>query len=324
LSRRTRRALPAGALLVALAVPATASAAVTAPVVTTGGASPVTQNTAVLHGSVNPKGSNTNYFFQYTLKGTQFAGAPRTPDAPAGAGQTAHSFTATIGGLAPATTYRYRIAATNAKGQRFGKARTFTTKRQPLGVSLAATPNPVRVNASTTLAGTLTGTGNANRQVTLLSNPWPYTQGFMPVSNNQVTDASGHFAFPVLSVPVNTQYKVQMPAKPAVQSPIVLVGTKLRVTTHVHVTRGTRSGLVRFSGSLLPADDGTAVIVQKFVHDKWTTIGTTSARHVSSARSSYRKTVRQRHPGRYRVVSLAPEPRVPNIGKTVRVHHVRR
>jgi hypothetical protein len=322
LSRRTRRVLPVGALLVALAVPATASAAVTKPVVTTGGASPITPTTAVVHGNVNPKGSNTNYFFQYALKGTAYAGGARTPDAAAGAGSGAHSFTATIGGLAPATAYRYRIVATNAKGQSFGGTRTFTTKRQPLGVSLAGNPNPVRVNASTTLGGTLTGTGNAGRQVTLLANPWPYTQGFLPATNNQVTDANGNFAFPVLSVPVNTQYKVQMPARPDVQSPIVVVGTKLRVTTHVHVTRGAHRGSVRFTGSLLPAGDGTAVVIQKFVDEKWTTIGTTSARHASSARSAYRKTVRQRHPGRYRVVSLAPEPRVPNIGKTVRVHHV--
>lgn len=314
--------LPAGALMLALAVPATASAAVTKPGVRTGGASPVDQTTATLHGRVNPHGAATTYYFQYGIKGSGYSA--QTAAASAGSGTTAHSFTGQVGLLAPATSYHYRIVATNAKGTSRGADRTFTTKRQPLGVSLAATPNPVRVGHPTVLAGTLTGTGNANRQVVLQADPWPYTQGFMPVTNNQVTDANGNFSFPILAVNVNTQYKVVMPAKPEVQSPIAFVGTKCRVTTHVHVTRGSRSGKVRFTGSILPSADGTEVAIQKFVHDKWTTIGKTAARHHSSARSTYRKTVRQRHPGRYRVAHIPPEPRVPNVGKTVRVRHVRR
>jgi hypothetical protein len=139
-----------------------------------------------------------------------------------------------------------------------------------------------------------------------------------------VTDANGNFAFPILAVNVNTQYRVLMPARPEVVSPIVVVGTKVKVTTHVRVTRGTHSGRVRLFGSLLPAMDGTPVVIQKFVGNKWATIGSTAARHRSASRSSYSKSVRQRHPGRYRVVHVAPEPHVPNIGKTVRVRHVTR
>ena len=62
-----------------------------------------------------------------------------------------------------------------------GGDRTFKTLRQPLGVVLAATPNPAPFNGPTTLAGTLTGTGNANRSVVLQANPFPYTQGFVAV-----------------------------------------------------------------------------------------------------------------------------------------------
>jgi hypothetical protein len=320
LSRRTRRVLPVGALLLALTVPASASAAVTKPGATTGGASPIGQTTATVHGSVNPHGAATTYFFQYGIKGSAYSA--QTAVGSAGAGTTAHSFTGQISLLAPATSYHYRIVATNAKGTTRGASHAFKTKRQPLGVSLGANPNPVRVGQATVLSGTLSGTGNANRQVVLQANPWPYTQGFAPVTNNQVTDANGNFSFPILAVNVNTQYKVLMPAKPEVQSPIAFVGTKCRVTTHVHVTRGSHSGRVRFTGSILPAADGTEVAIQKFVDGKWTTIGHSAARHHSAARSTYRKTVTQRHPGRYRVVHAPPEPRVPNIGKTVRVHHV--
>jgi hypothetical protein len=145
----------------------------------------------------------------------------------------------------------------------------------------------------------------------------------MNVVNPQVTDAAGTFAFPVLSQSVNTLYRVLMPSRPAVVSPVVAVGTKVRVTTHVRVSRGSRAGVVRVSGSLIPATDGTQVLIQKFVDDRWTNIGSTSARHASGSRSTYAKSVRQRRPGRYRVYHNPPEPRVPNIGRTVRVRHVR-
>jgi hypothetical protein len=308
------------ALVLALALPAAASAA-TKPTVSTGRATGVTQSTATLHGSVNPRGAATTYSFQYGLTRKYTA---QTPVTAVGSGTTAVRVAAAIGGLAPATTYHYRVLATNAVGATAGGDRTFKTPRQPLGVSLAGNPNPVRTGGATTLGGTLSGTGNANRQVVLQANPWPYSQGFVSVSNPQVTDANGNFSFPVLAVNVNTQFRVLMPQKPGVASPIVVLGTKVRVTTHVRVTRGSRSGRVRLYGSLLPAMDGTQVAIQKFVHDKWTTIGSTTARHKSASRSTYSKTVRQRHPGRYRVVHVAPEPHVPNIGKTVRVRHVRR
>jgi hypothetical protein len=312
-------ALSAGALGIALVVPAGAAAA-TKPTVNTGGASAVEQSTATVHGAVNPQGAETTYSFQY---GTTRRYGAQTAVASAGPGTKAVKVTGAISLLAPATTYHYRLLATNAKGATAGADRTFSTKPQPLGVSLVGNPNPVRTGAGTTLTGTLSGTGNANRQVVLQANPWPYTQGFLPVTNNQVTDANGNFAFPILSVSVNTQYRVVMPQKPEVQSPILLLGTKVRVTTHVRVRRGAHSGVVRLSGSLLPAMDGTQVLIQKFVRDAWVNIGSTNARHASASRSSYSKSLRQRHPGRYRVYHNAPEPHVPNVGRTVRVRHVR-
>ena len=68
-------------------------------------------------------------------------------------------------------------------------------------------------------SGILSGTGNSGRQVQLQANPWPYTQGFLAVGNNVVTTATGGFSFTLLSVSVNTQYRVLMPAKPAVDEP---------------------------------------------------------------------------------------------------------
>ena len=119
-----------------------------------------------------------------------------------------------VSGLAPATTYHYRFIATNSKGLANGADRTFKTKAQPLGVTLAATPNPLAPGGSTTLAGQLTGTGNGGRQIVLQSNPFPYTQGFKPVGNKLITDAAGNFSFNALPVAFNTQFRVALPDKP--------------------------------------------------------------------------------------------------------------
>ena len=198
----------------------------------------------VLNATVNPKGAETMYFFQY---GTTVIYGAQTPSTSAGKGTAGVKVAAAVADLAPATTYHYRIVAQNAKGLTRGKDRTFKTKRQPLGVSLAATPNPVSAGGATSLAGALTGTGNAARQVQLQANPWPYS-GFLAAGNAQVTGPAGEFAFPVLGVSVNTQYRVLLASKPNVVSPVVVVGTTVKVTRKVRVDRGARSARIRFRG----------------------------------------------------------------------------
>jgi hypothetical protein len=219
----------------------------------------------------------------------------------AGSGSSRKAVTAPVGGLAPATVYHYRIVAQNRNGLVKGGDRTFKTKPQPLGVSLAATPNPVPFGGAVTLAGQLTGTGNAGRQVVLQSNPFPYTQGFQNAANVQVTDAAGNFSFPLLSVPLNTQYRVQMPAKPEVVSPIVSVGVAVRLTTHVSSHRVRRGARVRFSGVVRPARDGAQVAIQKLRGTRWVTVSGTITHHAGTTFSRYSKRVRIRRGGTYRV-----------------------
>jgi hypothetical protein len=309
----------AATLAVALAAPSVAAAR---PAVKTGAASSIAQTTATVTGTVDPNGGATTYFFQFGP--TKVYGGVST-ETSAGAGNAPVRVSAAIAGLAPATTYHYRLVARGPHGGIvLGADRTFKSKRQPLGVTLAGVPNPVRAGTPTTLAGLLTGTGNAGRQVLLQANPYPYTQGFLAVGNPQVTAADGSFAFPVLSVPINTQFRVLMPARPEVASPIVVVGAKVRVTTNLRVTRGTRTGVVRLSGHVAPATDGTQVLIQKFVDERWTNIGETVAKHSSSGASRYSKSVRQRRPGRYRVLVVPLPQYTANVGKTVRVRHIRR
>jgi hypothetical protein len=302
------------ALALALAVPALAAAA-TKPGVSTGGASKVTITTATLNGKVNPHAAATTYFFQY---GTTLAYGSRTPDAAAGAGTKAVSAAAAITALGPNTKYHYRLVARNGVGTTVGGDRTFTTPKQPLGLALAATPNPVAFGAPSTLAGTLSGTGNAGRPIRLQQKPFPFTGKFANVGNVQLTNAQGAFSFALLSVPLTTQYRVLVTDQTSVVSPIltvsvsVVVGTK---TTRTHVHRG---GHVHFSGTIKPNVPNVPVAIQKLNAKKhWVTISGTITREGGT----YSKTIRIRRGGSYRIYAGASGGTfAPGAGRKVRIH----
>jgi hypothetical protein len=245
---------------------------------------------------VNPNERQTTYFFEY---GTTSLYGARTADADAGAGNARRAVVADVAGLAPFTRYHYRLVARNERGLVKGPDRTFRTQRQPLGLTFAATPNPVSPGGSTTLSGTLSGTGNASRQIVLQANPFPYTQGFQNASDVHLTNAQGGFSFPVLSVPVNTQYRVVMAQNPNVQSPIVAVGVAPLVGLRVKRLSARR---FRLSGRVRPAHDGTQMIVQRLRNGQWVNLKSTSARHSGSG-SRYRTRLRIRRSGTFRVLA---------------------
>jgi hypothetical protein len=301
---------------VALLAPAAASAA-SKPGVRTGGAASITMNSATLNGRVDPNNAETTYFFQY---GTTSLFGTNTAAASAGSGANGLAVSVPISGLAPATKYHYRLVAQNRFGITKGERRTFTTKRQPLGVTLAANPNPVAPGAATTLAGVLSGTNNANRDVVLQSNPFPYTQGFVNAGNAQVTDAAGNFSFPVLSVPVTTQYRVVLAQRPEVTSPIVVVGAALQVRTDTDkVARHRHSVSVRFRGSVSPQNDGGRVGIQKFRNGVWTEIAHTRAKDAGSSKSVYNTRVRIFRSGLFRTVAEAEGQYVTGAGRAISI-----
>src|SRR5439155_756149 len=94
--------------------------------VTTGAAAAVTDTTATLNGTVNPKGDATTYHFEYGTDAT-FAVNTTSPDASAGSDFTDHAEHADLTGLTPNTTYHFRIVATNSVGTTNGADKTFTT-----------------------------------------------------------------------------------------------------------------------------------------------------------------------------------------------------
>jgi len=83
------------------------------PTATTSPASAVGNTTATLNGLVNPSSNATTYRFEY---GTTTAYGTQTPVATVGSDGSDHAVSQAIAGLAPNSTYHYRVAATNALG----------------------------------------------------------------------------------------------------------------------------------------------------------------------------------------------------------------
>ena len=111
---------------------------VPAPTGSTGSADTITAHSARLTGSVDAKGAPTRYRFQY---GRTTAYGQSTPLADAGQGGSVAA-AATIAGLSPATSYHYRLVATNAGGTTKGVDRTFTTAAAPTTTPPPSTTPP--------------------------------------------------------------------------------------------------------------------------------------------------------------------------------------
>jgi hypothetical protein len=285
------------------------------PGVTTGGTNKVTADAAQLHGTVNPKGLPTSYYFEYGL--TRRYGS-RTPDTSAGRGTKNVNAAANVGGLRSNTTYHYRLVASNPDGVTSGSDRAFTTKRLPLGLAFVATPNPITFGGGTNLAGQLTGTGNAGKQVVLQQRAFPYTNPFANLGNPIVTDANGAFTFGALALPATTQLRVQT-TDGKVTSPIATVAVAVRVKTNLDKTNVKRGRLVRFSGTIRPAREGALFAIQKLgSRGQWVTLAGGVTRKGAAAYSGFSRRVRIRRGGQYRVfVRIVDGNFTSGIGRTV-------
>jgi hypothetical protein len=162
--------------------------AASSPAVVTGGTSSVGQTTAELHGTVNPNGSSTTYFFQWGLtNGYGDAGKPLA----AGNGTEAVAARESASGLTPGTTYHYRLIATNQYGTSAGADRTFRTAGHPP----PGTSTGPATGLSTTGA-TLTGAVNPSGGTTTWWFEWGGTTG-------GYTQQTVHQTFPSKTSPGN-------------------------------------------------------------------------------------------------------------------------
>ena len=125
------------------------------PSVTTVPASSVTNTSAVLNATVNPKGLATTAWFEYSEDPALAANVTSTAPQALGSGSTDNAITQSISGLQFAHTYYFRAKATSSAGTKNGAIVQFSTLPQP-----TVTTNPA--DAITTTGADLNAIVNPN------------------------------------------------------------------------------------------------------------------------------------------------------------------
>ena len=102
------------------------------PGATTGGTEQISSNAATVGGTVNPNGANSSYYFEFgEAPGALNRQAPAAPGWGAGAGSEPVQVATRIEGLAPCTSYRYRLEAGSSAGAAFGSEQSLLTHGLP-------------------------------------------------------------------------------------------------------------------------------------------------------------------------------------------------
>ncbi|MFZ1925665.1 MAG: fibronectin type III domain-containing protein, partial [Solirubrobacteraceae bacterium] len=96
------------------------------PEVSTSPASEVQQAQATLNGTVNPKSTDTHYYFEYGKTTEYGTDVPALPGGDAGSGASSVAVSATATGLEAGVTYHYRLFASNTGGLERGSDQTYT------------------------------------------------------------------------------------------------------------------------------------------------------------------------------------------------------
>jgi hypothetical protein len=297
--RHKRQALATAAALVlgllTLALPADALA-VSPPAVATGAAHAVGYSSATLTGAIDPRASNTSYYFQY---GPTKAFGAQTALADAGAGTKSTTVSVAVTGLQPLTVYYYRLVAVNAGGAVAGADRALKTTVVPLSLAILVSPKPVLYGSTATIQGTLSGTRNAGRAVVLQQKPFPYTAEFADVDNPELTTSTGSFSFPLVDLTQAAQYRVVTTTNPPVISPPATEEVAVRVSAHVGRTG--RRHRARIYGTVSPAIDGMEVGIMRVNGGRNVLVGGTALRHRNATSSSFSTRIRVQRHALYRV-----------------------
>ncbi len=309
------RAALTGALLagVALALPLSSPAAKApkskAPHASTGSARHVSGSSAELTGNVNPRGQETSYYFQY---GPTTAYGIQTPTAAAGGGTGGVKVNQVVSGLQVGATYHYRLVAVNAAAETTdGRDRTFTTRTATHGHG--SIPKPLALKfvvpkertvepygSPFSLAGTLSGPGNASQTVVLQASPFPYQSPFSNLGSPTTTSARGAFSLRVPSVSQSTKLRVSTLGSPTVYSRVVTVQVSVLVTLRA---RPTGQGLVRFEGTVTPAEAGAPVTIQLLRPGRRpSNVASTTVPRGSRRASRFSVLASVRHTGPYRAL----------------------
>jgi hypothetical protein len=283
--------------LLSFAVLAAPAQAATAPTPHGAPASNIGPLSATLNGDVNANGHATTIHFEY---GTSKKYGHATPRQQVGAGTTPVPVAASVAGLKSSTRYHFRLVAVSSAGTKRSGDRTFKTS--PPTTTPTFTPNPVTFSRPFTVSGQLIGTGSAHARVTLLARPFPYNTPFAPSGNPVVSNADGTYSFPFTAAGSSAQIQIKADTNPPLPATIVNVPVSSLISLHVtgHVRKG---HLARFSGTVLPAQDGLVVKIQKRGRDGvFRTVAHTNLHHRNANASRYSRRLRLKRTGTYQAV----------------------
>lgn len=178
------------------------------PTATTEAATSVTEHEATLKGTVNPGGKLTKYFFKY---GTTTTYGSETAPQSAGEGTADVPASTVIGGLAPATTYHYRLVASNEKGTVQGVDQTFTTASPP-GPPLVSTGEASPGEATATLKGAVNPDGETTKYVFDYGTSTAYGQESSEVALGSTDHLSHSVSATLSSLAPGTRYHYRLRA----------------------------------------------------------------------------------------------------------------
>jgi hypothetical protein len=149
------------------------------------------------------------------------------------------------------------------------------------------------------IQGTLSGTGNGNREVVLQENSFPFTAGFTNVGNPELTTATGGFSFPVLLLTEATQFRVVTTTNPPVVSAVALENVAVQI--EARVGRSRRAHHFRVYGLVTPAVNYMRVGIMRIVHGGSRLAAGNSLRPFNASSSQFSIAVPNRR-GVYRVL----------------------
>ncbi len=141
------------------------------PIASTTPATGVSGDGVTLGATVNPRNSATAYHFEYGTT-TAYGAAVPAVDELVGADDAGHAVTEALTGLAPNTTYHFRVVATSDAGVTAGTDETFTTA--------SVAPDAVTADAAAVsdVTATLSGAVNPRNDATTYHFEWGLTAAY--------------------------------------------------------------------------------------------------------------------------------------------------
>lgn len=271
-SSTARRLIAVFALVLGLTFGATAAQALTAPHVSTAGVGHETATSGELKGSVNPHGvSGIVCFFEYGP--TMAYGLSTKPVAvPPNTTGKGIPFGQTVTGLHPEWHYRIAATYTSKKGLEHihGRDKKFTGGKSSKLRFVISKEREEQITVSyggdALLTGSLSGTGSADRALTLQQTPFPFTSAFATVDVPVLTSATGGFSATIQRLTRNTEFRFLTTDLRPLYSHTLLVRVTPKIT--LRVRGSSKTGLYRLFGTVYPARNGAPVAIEQLLPQK--------------------------------------------------------